>query len=46
MKNKLKYLLGVAALFGTLVFAATSAYGCWIFAVHQRECPKSLLLKD
>jgi cyclic lactone autoinducer peptide len=46
MKKTIKYLICLAALFGTLFVAATSSYGCWIFIVHQRECPKSLIKVD
>lgn len=46
MKNRLKFLLGTAALFTTLFVAATSANACWILSIHQRECPKSLIKVD
>jgi cyclic lactone autoinducer peptide len=46
MKNKLKLLVGLGALAATLFMAATSSYGCWLWTTHQRECPKSLILKD
>jgi cyclic lactone autoinducer peptide len=46
MKRSLKYLLCSVALVGTLFFAATSAFGCWCWVFHQRECPKSLIKID
>ncbi len=43
MKGKLK-LMVLTALSLLGVFAATASAGaCWIFALYQRECPKSML---
>ncbi len=46
MKGRIKMLLALAAMAVTTFVAATSAYACWIFVIHQRECPKSLIETD
>jgi len=45
-KNYLKVLLCSAAMIGVFVASTVSVYGCWLFAWHQRECPKALIRED
>jgi cyclic lactone autoinducer peptide len=45
-KNYLKILICFAAMIGVFLASAVSSYGCWFWSMHQRECPKALIMED
>lgn len=45
-RNYLKVLICSAAMVGVFLATTISSYGCWLFAFHQRECPKALIRED
>ncbi|WP_081741716.1 AgrD family cyclic lactone autoinducer peptide [Ruminiclostridium josui] len=40
-KIKLFVLLGITMI--SLFFSTASANGCWLWSMHQRKCPESLI---